>query len=168
MQDDPTGPEPGGVEPGARVIYRATFAARLEEVSRVCGEVGALAAARLGEAQAGEIDLGLSEALSNIVRHGCAGQPGARIELVCVESPGRWCLRLFDRGRPVPAQALREPADAVFDFDPGSLDALPEGGMGLALMRACFDTLDYRAGAHGNLMVLCKSVGDRDNEQGPS
>lgn len=158
MQDDPTGaePPPGA---GAQVIYRARFDARLEEVSRVCGEVHGLASARLGEPGAGEIDLGLAEALSNIVRHGCAGQPDAALELVCVESPDRWCLRVFDRGRPVPAELLRRDTSPVFDFDPDALDAIPEGGMGLALMRASFDDIDYFAGRHGNLMVLCKSLG---------
>lgn len=156
--------DPGGAEPppdaAVQVIYRATLAARLEEVSRVCAELNALALARVGEQEAGEMDLGLAEALSNIVRHGYAGQPGATLELVCVECRGRWCLRIFDRGRPVPEGLLRADTPPVFDFDPGALDEIPEGGMGLALMRASFDEVDYRAGSRGNLMVLTKSVGN--------
>lgn len=161
QDDEPAGPEPGP-QPGAQVIYRARIGARLEEVSRVCAEVAALAAERLGEAAAGEIDLGLSEALSNIVRHGYpAGAPDAAVQLVCVDAGDCWCLRVFDRGRAIPEERLQPREEDPFDFDPERLDALPEGGMGLALLMASFDRVEYRAGADGNLLVLTKRVGSR-------
>ena len=160
MGMDALPPDPAGVEPAegdARVLYRADIAARLEDVSRVCAEVAALAAQRGDEATAAQIDLGLSEALSNVVRHGYeAGAPEARVQLLWTEQPGRWCLRLFDRGRPIPEAALQPPEGDPFDFDPLALDSLPEGGMGLALLRASFDRVDYRAGPRGNLLVLTK------------
>ncbi|NML16404.1 ATP-binding protein [Azohydromonas caseinilytica] len=160
MGTDPLPQDPAGVEPpeaDARVIYRADIAARLEEVSRVCAEVAALAAQRGDETLAAQIDLGLSEALSNIVRHGYeAHARDARVQLLWTEQPDRWCLRLFDRGRPIPEAALQPSAHDPFDFDPLALDSLPEGGMGLALLRASFDRVDYRIGPRGNLLVLTK------------
>ncbi|WP_119154300.1 ATP-binding protein [Caldimonas tepidiphila] len=159
-QDEPTGAEPAP-QPGAQVIYRVRVAARLEDVSRVCAEVAALAAERLGEAAAGEVDLGLSEALSNIVRHGYPpGSPDADVQVVCVDAGDRWCLRVFDRGRSIPEERLRPSEDDPFDFDPERLDALPEGGMGLALLMASFDQVEYQAGTDGNLLVLSKRIGD--------
>jgi serine/threonine-protein kinase RsbW len=153
--------DPMGAEPldGAPVLYRAEVAARLEDVSRVCAEVAALAAQRGDKAAAAQIDLGLSEALSNIARHGYAPDaPDANVQLVWTEQPGRWCLRLFDHGQPIPEAALQPGTADPFDFDPLALDALPEGGMGLALLRASFDQVDYRAGPRGNLLVLTKFI----------
>lgn len=156
LPQDPTNAE---APDGASVLYRAEIAARLEEVSRVCAEVAALAAQRGDETVAAQIDLGLAEALSNIARHGYAPDaPDARVQLVWTEQPGRWCLRLFDHGHPFPDTALQPGADDPFDFDPVALDSLPEGGMGLALMRASFDRVDYRAGPRGNLLVLTKFI----------
>lgn len=186
--DAPLPSDPASAEPppqaGARVVYRAEVEARLDEVSRVCAEVAALAAERTDAATAGEIDLGLAEAMSNIARHGYpdgdpAGEGGpGTVQLVCVERPDGWSLRLFDRGRPIPEERLHPPdpddagnasanragdpsglSPSPFDFDPACIEALPEGGMGLALLRASFDRIDYRSGARGNLLVLTKRFG---------
>lgn len=165
LPQDPTSAE---APDGASVLYRAEIAARLEEVSRVCAEVAALAAQRGDEAVAAQVDLGLAEALSNIVRHGYAPDaPDASVQLVWTEQPGCWCLRLFDHGHPIPDAALQPGADDPFDFDPLALDTLPEGGMGLALLRASFDRVDYRAGPRGNLLVLTKLIPPHGDEARP-
>lgn len=137
-------------------IYRLRFDATLDEVMRVCSELNVLALQRGGVEWAAEVDLGLTEALSNVVRHGYGGQPGGHIDLWCSETESRWCLTAVDSGSPIPPDLLRNDTGDVFDFDPNDLQSIPEGGMGLALMRSCFDGVDYRAGQDGNCLTLEK------------
>jgi anti-sigma regulatory factor (Ser/Thr protein kinase) len=139
-------------------VYRVRFNATLPEVSRVCGEVAILAAARAGPEWSAQVDLGLTEALSNVVRHGYAKKRAGLITLDCVETPVEWLLGVDDHGTPIPAERLAKPEGTLFDFDPQDVHRIPEGGMGLALIRRCFDRLEYHAGLDGNRMVLAKRL----------
>jgi serine/threonine-protein kinase RsbW len=139
--------------------YSADFEATLDEVSRVCSELSALALARGGTDWSAQIDLGLTEALTNVVRHGYGAARRGRILLVCLDSGDCWRLTLRDQGEPIPNIQLGQSERSVFDFDPDDLNSVPEGGMGLALIRACFDRMDYEICRHGNLMSLTKNLG---------
>jgi serine/threonine-protein kinase RsbW len=140
------------------LIYHAAFEATLAEVSRVCEEFNALATARGGVDWAAMLDLGLTEALSNVVRHGYGPEGRGRICFTCVESEGQWCMELADRGDPIPANRLSQADGSVFDFDPLDLMNIPEGGMGLPLIRSCFDGLAYHADDSGNRLALTKQL----------
>lgn len=138
-------------------VYCAQFDATLSELSRVCAEIGALAETRAGADWAAEINLGLTEALSNVVRHAYDNTAG-RISLSCVETEEAWLLTLNDNGVPIPQERVDSEDESVFDFDPQDLQSLPEGGMGLALIRRCFDRVSYQAGRDGNCLSLVKML----------
>jgi serine/threonine-protein kinase RsbW len=140
-------------------IYRADIEATLDEVSRVCSELTALALARGGPEWSAQFDLGLTEALTNVVRHGYGAARHGRISIICFDSGNSWRLTLGDQGKPIPKVRLAQSGRSVFDFDPDDLESIPEGGMGLSLIRACFDIVDYEACVHGNLMTLSKNSG---------
>jgi serine/threonine-protein kinase RsbW len=139
-------------------IYSADIEATLDEVARVCSELSALAVVRGGADWSAQIDLGLTEALTNVVRHGYGAARSGRISLVCFDSRDRWRLTLGDQGAPIPEDRLQQSGRSVFDFDPDDLQTLPEGGMGLALIRSCFDLMNYEACPGGNLMSLTKRL----------
>lgn len=91
------------------------------------------------------IELGLSELLSNIVRHGYGGKAGP-IRLTWSADEKRITVRVADRGKPIPKGSLEEAASTRFDFDDTTpLHALPEGGMGLVLVQRSFHKLRYRS-----------------------
>jgi serine/threonine-protein kinase RsbW len=147
-----------GTPAGRTLIYHADIEATLDEVSRVCSELHVLALARGGSEWSAEVDLGLTEALTNVVRHGYGSTPVGGISLTCFESADDWHLTLGDQGKPIPQHRLDPSARSVFDFDPGDLQSIPEGGMGLALIRASFDLMDYEVCRNGNLMSLTKHL----------
>ena len=84
------------------------------------------------------------EVATNIVRHAYpVGTPRGPMELRLRSYPDRAVARFADRG--IPFTGSLEPRGA---FD-GDLLALPEGGYGLALTRACMDHFAYRRTPQG-------------------
>jgi serine/threonine-protein kinase RsbW len=144
--------------PATRILLDERIDASLEEVSRVCAQVAALARSRGGEEWAGTLDLGLTEAMTNVVRHGYSGRAGLYIDVRCTDD-GQWLqLQLGDCGTPIPAPLWAAADGSVFDFDPNDVQTVPEGGMGLSLIRACFDESSYHSDAQGNHLLLRKRM----------
>ena len=139
-------------------VYRAHFEATLQELARVCSEVHALALKRGGEYWAMLVDLGLTEALTNVIRHGYGAAQNGHVTLTCVETAREWQLTLSDCGNAIPQSLLKQTCSSVFDFDPDDLQSLPEHGMGLALIRNCFDSIDYQVRTEGNHLLLTKKI----------
>lgn len=155
MDHDLPSPVP---DPSDRALYGADIPATLDEVSRVCAELNVLAIDCGGVDWAAEIDLGLTEVLTNVVRHGYGETGQGRIVLACTAQDAQWHLCVRDQGSPIPVDLLAQADGSVFDFDPDDLDNIPEGGMGLALIRGCFDQLDYVADDLGNRLRLVKRL----------
>ena len=139
-------------------VYHADFEATLQEVARVCSEVHALALERGGEIWAMLVNLGLTEALTNVIRHGYGEVQNGRVTLTCAQTARQWQLTLNDCGNPIPQALLHQAGGSVFDFDPDDLHSIPERGMGLALIHKCFDSVDYRVRADGNELLLTKNL----------
>lgn len=139
-------------------IYHADFEATFEEVGRVCSEIHALALEQQGDEWAMLVDLGLTEALTNVIRHGYGPERRGRVTLTCLEAAAQWQLTLSDCGTSIPQALLRQGDASVFDFDPDDLQNIPEGGMGLALIRSCFDSVDYQVHQDCNRLLLTKHL----------
>ena len=137
-------------------LYYANFEATFEQVSTVCAEIHALALQRGDVEWAVFIDLGLTEALTNIIRHGYGPDREGRVILTCVEFVNLWLFTLMDCGISIPQAMLRQASDSIFNFDSNDLQSIPEGGMGLALIRACFDSVSYQVYQDGNYLLLTK------------
>ncbi len=110
----------------------------------------------------------LGEALNNVVLHAYRGVRGGHIDLDVHATPGQVEIRIQDRGRGFDpaeisgfdvsrADAWGAGIDAAGEplFD---LEQLPEGGMGLFIMRSFMDEVTYTRGGHGkpNVLVLRK------------
>jgi serine/threonine-protein kinase RsbW len=141
---------------GERELYRLNFRSDFALISRVCSEVRSLAIRRAGRAWSDELDLGLTEALTNVARHGYGRDRQGSIDLRCLELDNSWLLRLTDSARPIPGAALDRLNSDFFDFDPANLSAIPEGGMGLRVIQKCFDAVQYRRSGEQNQLILKK------------
>lgn len=138
----------------ARQLFR--FEATLEAVARTTAALGPLLPARLPEADRQAVELGLAEALTNIVVHGHAGRPPQPVELEWQETGRALRIEIRDTGRPIPAARLNRDGPSVFDFDATDLGRLPEGGMGLELIHGAFDRLEYASRDGVNRLRLVK------------
>ena len=134
-------------------------ATRLADVAPATQAVRATLPDWLADAERDAIELALTEALTNIVQHGYGGGADAQVRLRVLERPGALEIELTDEGRPIPP-GLLEAADAAttFAFDPTDLAALPEGGMGLALIKSAFHEVRYASHGGVNRLSLVRRI----------
>ncbi|MBC5764215.1 ATP-binding protein [Ramlibacter albus] len=137
------------------------MALTLQEAGRLAALVRESLPATLGDEQRDLMEVGLAEALTNIVKHGHGGHEGHDVELSFRHSADAVDVVIIDDGRPIPPHKLQEPPESVFDFDETDVGSLPESGMGLALVRAAFDTLEYRSASGRNVMHLRKVLREK-------
>lgn len=109
----------------------------------------------LDEADAYLVELAVVEALSNIVRHAYAGQPGHPVELLLTVSGAGMRLEFRDRGRAMDPLALERTGDIA---EPRSIAELPEGGLGLAIIKEVMDEVSYASGAGVNILRMAKAL----------
>ena len=105
-----------------------------------------------------EVELGLVEAVNNIVEHAYGFDAAGRIGLTFAIDPegSTLTLTLEDQGRPMPEGLLDGAALPV--IDPDDRDGLPERGMGLALVKMTMDRIDYRGNDKCNTLTMVKMV----------
>ena len=146
------GHAPGPVRREVMFAVPATFA----DVSRLGAALQAFGVAPVGGAGECNIDIGVIEALNNIVEHGYSGGADAIVVVSVHEYADRVVVELIDHGRPLPADRLSEADANAFRFDPAELGEIPEGGMGLALINTIFDAVEYSSIAGENRLRLTK------------
>jgi len=127
---------------------------RLENVELLARAVrGLVAAAGLDGRECAHVELAVDEALNNVIRHAYALQPGHPIELVFTLDERCFTLEVADEGAPMAPR--RAP---VLDFDPGDLEHLPEGGMGLFIIHSVMDQVEYRSAGGRNSLVMTRRL----------
>lgn len=155
---DPT--TPSMPQPADKPVRRASFMfeATLEDVSRVAQALRFFIPPEVPEDAKSEMEIGVVEAMTNIVKHGYGSSEHGVIEVSYSLSAGVITIELRDQGKPISSEMLFGSDDAVFDFDPQDIDSLPESGMGMALMRNTFDQIDYESANGSNLLRMVKHV----------
>ena len=127
----------------------------LQEIGPISETVRSFAATSLGEEGAGDVELALAEAVTNVVRHGY-GPKGGPIRIEASETPNRLVVKISDWGRPIPGEALASAGLSRFDFDPANLLEIPEGGMGLSIIASVMDEVTYRSDEGQNILTLLR------------
>jgi serine/threonine-protein kinase RsbW len=155
---DPT--TPSKPQPADKPVRRASFMfeATLEDVSRVAQALRFFIPPEVPEEAKSEMEIGVVEAMTNIVKHGYGSSEHGVIEVSYSLSAGVITIELRDQGKPISGDMLFGGDDAVFDFDPEDIDSLPESGMGMSLMRNTFDQIDYESASGSNLLRMVKHV----------
>lgn len=100
------------------------------------------------------LEIALVEAINNIIKHGYSGRRGGDIAIRLDLHVDKALIEIIDQAPPVvpPSAAGSDP----FAFDPNDLFSIPEGGMGLALIRANMDELAYLRSTDGNVLRMAK------------
>lgn len=91
-----------------------------------------------------DLKLAVTEACGNVVRHAYAEGDGGPVAIALVVYPDRLEMIVEDQGAGM--ERVRT--------DEWEADQLPEGGMGMAIMRAVVDDLEVAAGADGRGTVV--------------
>ena len=134
------------------------FEATLDDVSRVAQALRFFIPPEVPDEAKFEIEIGVVEAMTNIVKHGYQSCDAGVIEISYRFSTGVITIELRDQGKPISNEALFGSSDTVFDFDPDDIEHLPESGMGMPLMKSTFDHIDYLSADGTNVLRLVKNI----------
>ena len=135
-------------------IIKLTLESRLPNIRLVGAAVhGLCLAAGCDLKTAGLMELGLVEALNNVVKHAYQNQPGHLFELEVRVDSGRLVFAITDSGL-----GLSEWKEPTLDFDPQDLSSLPEGGMGRLIINKVMDQVEYTPGKDRNILALTKKL----------
>jgi serine/threonine-protein kinase RsbW len=127
---------------------RLELTSTLADLGRVAPWIGELAAAHgFSEDARFAIELCLEETLSNIVRHGYAGEAGHALSVEFVRAEGRAVFVVEDGA---PAFEPLQPGDAAS----ADLNTMTPGGQGLRLLYRFADSVKYERLENGNRLTL--------------
>lgn len=126
----------------------------LASVELVAKAVRALCSESLAEEALNDVEIGLVEALNNVIKHGYAGKKGSAVEVSVSLKPDRVIIDIVDQAPPMPTGSLAGEAPRAPDFE--TLNDLPEGGMGLSLIQMTMDEVHYASEKGSNRLTLTK------------
>lgn len=105
----------------------------------------------LGDVMAYQAELCIVEAVNNAIRHAYGNEAGHDVEIDVAIHLDRIAFEVCDTGPGMGPQASKsEP------FDPGDLENIPEGGMGLAIIHSAMDEVAYVRTGRKNTLRMCK------------
>jgi serine/threonine-protein kinase RsbW len=87
------------------------------------------------------------EAFNNVALHGFRDRPRSDVNIEIETGPDWLTIRMIDRGSGFDFDSVPEP----------DLDALPEAGLGVFIIKSFMDQVDYRRGAE-NVLTMTKRL----------
>jgi serine/threonine-protein kinase RsbW len=97
------------------------------------------------------VEICLVEALNNIIKHAYLGDHTKQIDINVRKDNEFLELRMIDEGKPRDSLVINE-----LNFDPEDIENLPEGGMGLFIIKQLMDEMDYYTVNGKNYFTLKK------------
>lgn len=125
----------------------------LENTAMLGSAIRGLAlAATFDETAAFQLELCVIEATTNAIRHAYSGLPGNEVEVVVELVADRISFLIYDSGKAHPDFDQMTP----LSFDWKSPDQVPEGGMGLSIIREIMDEVQYSSYQGRNCLAMTK------------
>lgn len=97
------------------------------------------------------VEICLTEALNNVIKHSYSGDNTKSIEINIKKDSKFLEIEIVDAGSPRKNLTIKE-----LDFDPEDIDNLPESGMGLFIIKQLMDELNYNSKEGKNYFILKK------------
>ena len=143
---------------------KATFAARYENLARICEFVSTNAkSAGLDDSAAYAVELATNEAATNIIEHAYGGEGDGKIECAIEADDHVVTVVLRDWGEPFDASKVPQPDFSV------PLEELSIRGAGLRLIRGSMDEVEFEpVPGGGNRLTMRKTVRKGDRAPAPS
>ncbi len=112
-----------------------------------------------------EIELAVVESVNNVIQHAYNNERGHEVEIIFTLYANRVTLDVCDVGRTMDLKCRIQVDKAPLEFDPTELNMLPEGGLGLAIIREVMDDVTYSSRHDKNTLTLTKRFIVRDTRQ---
>lgn len=97
------------------------------------------------------VEICLTEALNNVIKHAYYGDDTKTIDINVKKNSKYLEIEIVDEGIPRKNLVIKE-----LDFDPGDINNLPESGMGLFIIKQLMDELSYHSRNGKNYFILKK------------
>lgn len=120
-----------------------TVDSSLENIPLISHYVKETAKNFFSEVQLLEIEQAISEAVNNCIEHAYEYSDRHSITLNCTMLDNGLLIEMCDQGKPFDIRCL-EDVNTEFDFDPIDIENLPEGGLGLKIIKTYMDNVGYR------------------------
>ncbi|MBT9383021.1 ATP-binding protein [Pseudooceanicola sp. CBS1P-1] len=121
---------------------------RLDEIDGMVLSIKDTARTCLSEEKIASLEVALSEALANAVKHGLSPNLDVPIKVTVVQTDKELKLQIVDAGEPGPVNLFED----VKDLD--DIDPMAESGRGLSLIRFCVDRLHFEPQGNRNFLEL--------------
>ncbi|MEI6709189.1 MAG: ATP-binding protein [Methylococcales bacterium] len=108
------------------------------------------------ETSVAEIELATVEAVNNCIEHACAGSDKHQISIKFWLTEDRLSIQMIDEGKAMIDSEWLDNLNGDFDFDDTDFENLPEGGMGLKIIKNCMDEVSYQQLDEHNRWLLIK------------
>lgn len=107
--------------------------------------------------EADALELAVCEAANNSIKHAYKGKPDGSVRVTLAVDGTGLVICVQDRGTP-----MQDTKKLGNDLPlPRSVNDLPEGGMGLFLIRKAADSVGYKAGDPDNVLVIRKAFAQK-------
>jgi serine/threonine-protein kinase RsbW len=133
--------------------FTLTIESRLDSVHALAAMARrASESAGLSGDELNEVELCITEAANNAIKHAYLGESKFVVELVVTVLPDSIVFDLFDSGVSAEASIMEADRRHLLDVAPGS-DGPEESGRGIAIMQSLMDSLEYIAGPRNRLRL---------------
>jgi serine/threonine-protein kinase RsbW len=103
------------------------------------------------EALAHHLNVVLTEAVVNAIKHANASAPDKDIRIHISASDQEICIRVYDSGRGFDLTSVPDPCFEA--------DHLGEKGRGIFIIRSLMDSVEYKSTNGGNVLEMTKKLG---------
>jgi len=128
-------------------------------VNRLC------LAASFSALDAFNIELCVVEAITNSIRHCYGGKTGREVKVVLTFTTEEVVVDICDFGPPMEAGLLDKAAIQCPTVHARGIEAIPEGGRGLGIMREIMDSVAYRSEGGVNCLTLKKRLPGKEEAE---
>ena len=126
---------------------------RLENVPLVGLAVKEICSHFLPGIDSHKMELCVVEACTNVIKHAYEGKEGERVRVLLTIFPDRVVFEVRDTGREMERRHLHAPP---LNLSGVNVEELPEGGLGLQIIREFMDEVEYRSSKEGNILIVTK------------
>lgn len=109
-----------------------------------------------------QIETCVAEASNNCIKHAYQNRPGNKVEVIISLFLNHITFQVCDYGKAMEAEKFQ--SQKSFDFDPTVIADLPEGGMGLHIIRSVMTAVEYSSKDGKNILTMSKSF-DKNKEE---
>jgi serine/threonine-protein kinase RsbW len=138
----------------------------IEDVQMVSTVINRLCTlGQLTDVEIFKIELAVVESVNNVIQHAYNNERGHEVEITFTLYANRVTFDICDVGRTMDLKHRIQVDKSPLEFDPTELNMLPEGGLGLAIIREVMDDVTYISRHDKNTLTLTKRFIVRDTRR---